>query len=123
MFNYLSILKREKLRCLNLGKQTFMYMNERLVVPKIKRPVSKSSFQCGHPGKKSMLATVSNVWWPKVHREVVAIAKNCPRCSEAGKNTKNVLCQKLDGKLPTAQKTTKKLPSLFRGRFRMHSML
>ena len=60
-----------------------------------------------------MLATVSNVWWPKVQREVVAIAKNCPQCSETGKNTKNVHCQKLGGKLATAQKTTKKLPSIF----------
>ena len=89
-----------------------MYMNERLVVPKVKRPVITRSFQYDHHGKKSMLATVSNVWWPKVNREIVANAKNCPQCSEAGKNTKSGLWQKLDGKLPTARETTKKLPQI-----------
>ena len=65
-----------------------------------------------------MLATISNVWWPKLHREVVAIAKNCPQCNEAGKNIEPVLRQKQIGKLPTCTETIQEIAIDFVGPFR-----
>ena len=47
-----------------------------------------------------MLATLSNVWWPRLHQEVVAIARSCPQCRESGKNIKFTPTQKEIGKLP-----------------------
>ena len=32
------------------------------------------SLHYGHPGRDSMSATVSNIWWPKLHREVASQA-------------------------------------------------
>ena len=60
--------------------------------------VNVRSLHYEHPGCDSMLATVSNVWWPRLHREVVAIALTCKKCSESGKNIKTLLIQKLVGK-------------------------
>ena len=67
---------REKFRCLSLDQHDFIYMDERLVIPKKLRPIIMRSLHYGHPGRDVMLATVSNVWWPRLHREVIAIARN-----------------------------------------------
>ena len=91
---------REKFRSLSLDQHDFLYMDERLVIPKTLRPIIMRSLHYGHPGRDSMLATLSNVWWPQLHREVVAIARSCPLCREPGKNIKTILTQKQIGKLP-----------------------
>ena len=44
-----------------------------------------------------MLATVENVLWPKLHREVVGLAKHCQQCQVSGKNKKPMLRQKERG--------------------------
>ena len=55
----------------------FLYMDERLVIPKLLRPILLRSLHYGHPGRDSILATVANVWWPRLRREVVGIAQTC----------------------------------------------
>ena len=91
---------REKLRCLSLDQNKFMYMDERLVIPKALRPIIIRSLHYGHPGRDTMLATVSNIWSPRLHREVVSLAKNFPQCQDSGKSPKPILTQKQSGKLP-----------------------
>ena len=108
---------REKFRCLSLDNHDFMYMDERLVIPKLLRPIIMRSLHYGHPGRDSMLATVSNVWWPKLHREVVTIAKNCPQCCNAGKNIKTILRQKQVGKLPSCSENNQEIAIDFAGPF------
>ena len=90
----------EKFRSLILDQHDFLYLDERLVIPKTLRPIIMRSLHYGHPGRDSMLATLSNVWWPRLHREVVAIARSCPQCRESGTNIKTILTQKQIGKLP-----------------------
>ena len=68
---------REKFRALSVDRYDFMYMDERLVIPAILRPVILRSQHYGHPGRDAMLSTVSAVWWPKLHREVATIASSC----------------------------------------------
>ena len=91
---------RKKLRCLSLNQDGFIYMDERHVIPKTLRHVIVRSLHYGHPGRDAMLATVSSVWWPRLHREVVAIAGSCPQCHESGQIIKTLLTQKQIGKLP-----------------------
>ena len=88
---------REKFRCLSLDQHDFLYLDERLIIPKVLRPIIMRSLHYGHPGRDSMLATVSNVWWPRLHREVVAIARTCPQCSESGKTIRPLLTLKQVG--------------------------
>ena len=79
---------RKKVKCFSLDSNNYLYMDERLIIPKLLRPVLIQSLHYGHPGRDSMLKTVSNIWWPHLHREVVGIAKGCQQCQVAGKNIK-----------------------------------
>ena len=63
-------------------------MDQRLVIPKLLRLIIMRSLYYGHPGRDNTLATVSNVWWLRLHREVVGIAKACQQCQVPGKNIK-----------------------------------
>ena len=75
-------------------------MDERLVIAKLFRPNLLRSLHYGHSGRDSMLATVSNVWWPRLHRKVVGIAQTCQRCKTAVKNIKTILRQSHVEKIP-----------------------
>ena len=91
----------ETYTCLSLDANDFVYMDERLITPKALRPLSPimRSLPYGHPGRDAMLATISNVLWPRLHREVVTIARECPQCKKSGKNVKTLLRQKQIGKI------------------------
>ena len=106
---------REKFRCLSLDQHDFIYMDERLVIPKTLRPIIMRSLHYRHPGRDSMLATISNFWWPRLHREVVAIARTSPQCSQAGKNIKTLLSQNQVGELPECQKNNQEITIAFAG--------
>ena len=91
---------RENFKCLSLDAYDLIYMDERLVIPKALRPVIIRSLHNGHPGRDTILATVSIVCWPRSHREVVSLAKRCPQCQQGGKSIKTVLKQIQIGILP-----------------------
>ena len=59
----LATKRKEQLKCLNVVAKDFVYMGERLVIPKALRPNILRSLHYGHPGRYCMLATISNVWW------------------------------------------------------------
>ena len=63
----------------------------------------------------SLLAMVFNVVWTKLHRKVVAIAKNCPKCSPAGKKLKPVLRQKQVERLPSCADNKQEIAIDFAG--------
>ena len=92
-------------------------MDERLFIPKTLRPIIMRSLHYRHPGRDSMLATISNFWWPRLHREVVAIARTCPQCSQAGKNIKTLLSQNQVGELPECQENNQEIAIAFVGPF------
>ena len=75
-------------------------MDERLVIPKVLRPTILRSLHYGHPGRDSIDATVSKMWWPRLHREVVGIAQTCQQCKTAGKYIKPILRQSQISKTP-----------------------
>ena len=69
-------------------------MNERLVIPKNMRENLMNAIHFGHPGRDAMLRDAADVWWPKIHREIIEKASNCPQCRLEGKNLKFVKSQK-----------------------------
>ena len=108
---------REKFKCFSLDSNDFLYMDERLVIPKVLRPIILRSLHYGHPGRDSMLATVSNVWWPRLHREKVGIAQTCQQCKTAGKNTNPILRQSQIGKIPVSLEKNQEIAIDFAGLF------
>ena len=55
---------QEKFRFLGLDSNEYIYMDERLNVPKALGPINLRSLHYGHPGRDSMLATVANLVAP-----------------------------------------------------------
>ena len=92
-------------------------MDERLVVPKELRPFFLRSLHYGHLGRDIKLSTVSNLWWPRLHREVVGIANLCHQCQIAGKNIKTILNQKQVGELPIRKEANQEIAIDFAGPF------
>ena len=88
-------------------------MDEKLVIPNLLRPIILRSVHYGHPGRGSMLATVANVWWPRLHREVVGIAQTCQQCKTAGKNIKPLLRHRQIGKLPRCTEINQEIAIAF----------
>ena len=79
---------REKLNSLSLDNNGLLYMEDRLVIPKDMRDNMLSAIHFGHAGRDAMLHEAADVWWPRIHREIVEKAKSCQQCSQSGKNIK-----------------------------------
>ena len=64
-----------------------------------------------------MLREAADVWWPKVHREIMEKANNCAECIKAGKNLKCLKSQKEFGTIPKAEKPNEETSLEFAGPF------
>ena len=62
--------------------------NDRAVIPKQLRQTLVDSLYLTHPGQGGMLEAAKNVWYPYLHRDIVATAQNCKECHQKGKNLK-----------------------------------
>ena len=72
----------------------------------------------GQPGRDSMLATMSNVSWPRSHRELVGIANACQQRRVTGKNIKPLLRQNQIVKLPNFIEKNQEVAIDFAGPFK-----
>ena len=92
-------------------------MVERLVTPANLRASLLSSVHYGHPCREAMLRYISDIWWPKIHREVTNTAKCCKQCSVAGKNVKPLKRQNYLGEIPTSIESNEEIALDFAGPF------
>ena len=94
-------------------------MDQRLVIPKDMRENVLRAIHFGHAGRDAMamLREASDVWWPRIHREIVEKARNCAECQKAGKNLKCINSQKEFGKIPEAKNPNDEISIDFAGTF------
>ena len=92
-------------------------MDNRLVIPKDMRENVLRAKHFGHAGRDSMLRESADIWWPRIHREIVEKAQNCPDCQLAGKNLKCIKSQKEFSKIPEAVKPNEESSLDFAGPF------
>ena len=92
-------------------------MDNRLVIPKNMRENALRAIHFGHAGRDAMLREAADVWWPRVHREIVEKAKNCVQCQQAGKNLKCLKSQKEIGKIPESTEPNEEIALDFAGPF------
>ena len=92
-------------------------MDEGLVKPKRLCPIFIYSLHNRHPVRNNFLAIVSKIWWwSRLHCEVLAIARACVQCQEAGKNIKTIL-SKTKSKPPVCTESNRDGASDFTGLF------
>ena len=94
---------REKFQSFSVDEKYLLYMDNRLVIPQYMRIMIMCSLHYGHPGRDSMLAKIENIWWPRIHRDIIDQDRLCEQCLESGKNLKCILRQKQIGKLPKVE--------------------
>ena len=107
---------RERFNTFSVDQNNFLYRDERLVIPQSLRKSLLSAIHYGHPGRDAMLRNVSDIWWPRIHRDVVNTARCCAKCREAGKNLKTILKQK-GGKKPNLVEPNEEIAIDFAGPF------
>ena len=57
----------------------------------------------------------ADIWWPRIHRDIILLAQFCPHCQLAGRNLKTLKTQSEFGKLPAADAHTDELAIDFAG--------
>ena len=110
---------RERFNSLSLDEKNLMYIDDRLIIPKILQATIKNSLHWGHPGRDIMLQQISNIWWPRIHRDITLLAKSWPDCQKAGKSIKPLLKQQNFGKLPIPEEVNDEIAIDFVGPFKI----
>ena len=62
---------RETFRAFSLDEREFLYMDNRLIIPQAMGPKIMCSLHYGHPGRDAMLAMIEDIWWTRIHGEVI----------------------------------------------------
>ena len=75
-------------------------MDQKIGIPEDMRKTLLGANHYDHERRDTMLRVVSDVWWPRVHREIVDKAQKRPDCQKAGNNLKRMKSQREFGKLP-----------------------
>ena len=100
---------REKFNSLSIGEIGEHYMDNRLVIPKDMRENVFRAIPFRNAWRDALPREASDIWWPRVYREIVEKAKNCSRCQQAGKNLKCVKSQNEIGKIPESNKPNEEI--------------
>ena len=67
---------REKFNSFSVDSNGLLYMHHRLVILKDMRENMLWAIHFSHAGRDAMLRKASDVWWPRIHREIVEKARN-----------------------------------------------
>ena len=106
---------RERFSSLSLDENDLLYLDDRLVIPKILQSSIKNSLHRGHPGRDQMLRQITDIWWPRIHRDITLLTQSCSECQNAGKSVKPILSQKQFGKIPTPETINEEIAIDFAG--------
>ena len=66
-------------------------LDERIAIPKSIKDAVLEDIYSTHPGSFAMLSLAQNIWWPYIHRDILAKASECKACTDIGKNLKTVI--------------------------------
>ena len=75
-------------------------LNERIAIPKSIKDAVLEDIYSTHPGSFAMLSLEQNIWWPYIHRDILAKTSECKACTEIGKNLKSVISHRKWAPLP-----------------------
>ena len=105
---------RGKFHSFSLDEKEFLYMDNRLVIPQSMRAMIMCSLHYGHPGRDAMLGMITDIWWPRIHRELLDQARLCEQCLQSGMNLKCMLKQGHIGKITEANEQNQEVDRLRR---------
>ena len=71
-------------------RKNCLWMDERLVIPIPLRKAVVNRIHCFHHGRSNMFDAARDVWFPYLHRSLVAAADGCKEYTDAGKSLEPV---------------------------------
>ena len=94
-----------------------VFFENRLVIPRDMRQAVLNNIHSGHPSREAMLGSVDEVWWPQIHRQIVAYAKTGKSCQNAGKKIKVIKRQSEFETIQKAKQVNEEVTLDFMGPF------
>ena len=76
----------------SVDKKGLSFKDKKLVIPKDMRENLLRAIHFDHAGRDAMLREAADVWWARIHRDVVEKVQKC-KCLKAGKNLKCIKYQ------------------------------
>ena len=67
-------------------KHGWLCIDERIAIPEAIKEAVQQDIHTTHPGSFAMLFLAQNIWWPYIHRDILAKAIECKACMNIGKN-------------------------------------
>ena len=90
-------------------------LDERIAIPKAIKDAVLEDIHSTHPGSFAMLSLAQNIWWPYIHRDILAKASECKACTEIGKNLKSVISHRKWAPLPKCSEPNDEIQIVFGG--------
>ena len=63
-------------------------VDNRIAIPMCLRKPLLSRLHRSHAVQLAMVDAAQYIWWPRMHRDIVQLCKDCPQCTKFGKNLK-----------------------------------
>ena len=63
-------------------------VDNRIAIPSCLRKPLLACLHGSHAGQLAMVDAAQYIWWPRMHRDVLQLCKDCPQCTKFGKNLK-----------------------------------
>ena len=63
-------------------------VDNRIAIPMCLIKPLLSRLHRSHAGQLAMVDAAQYIWWPRMHRDIVQLCKDCPQCTKFGKNLK-----------------------------------
>ena len=63
-------------------------MDNRIAIPNCLRKPLLARLHRSHAGQLAMVDAAQYIWWPRMHRDIVQLCKDCPQCTKFGMNLK-----------------------------------
>ena len=86
-----------------------------MYIPTQLRRTVIDSVHKSHPGQAGMIYVAQLIWYPQIHRDVVALAQRCKQCSKTGKNLKPIIPKNKHTSLPTLSEPNEETQMDFAG--------
>ena len=68
-----------------------------------------------HPGQAGLIYLAQLLWYPQIHRDVVALAQRLKQCTKTGKNLETIIPKNKHTSLPTLSEPNQDIQMDFAG--------
>ena len=87
----------------------------KMYIPSQLRKTVIDSVHKTQPGQAGMIYLAQLIWYPQIHRDIVALAQRCKQCTRTGKNLKPIIRKNKYTKLPPLSEPNEEIQMDFAG--------